>query len=718
MGAPSADITSNCISKYLNITDYMALLNTDNEYNSLDKNECWKNVLNSRYPEYFKIMYKTNCTANIIKELIYSIELYEKIKNEKIKEKKEEHNNRLFSIVINYDKEFEVSISEIFSISCQLLSNHLSSFMLEIFTENELFMEKSDKSKESIQSYKSLNTSCIHNNIDMVKIILEIGKGKLWEKNKKQLNCSFYYSCLHGRYEIFKLLLEDLLKYKKLFDTEYINFLFPTHNVKGLFSRYYRPPEYMHITELYIIACKGGNLDIVEWFYNIIGKDRFDFNVGMNSLKKAIKNGHLDLTKYIINKIKILCNDEKNKTDNIQRIKYMANESFLNACRSGKIKIFTYLIDNFDIDIADNDNFAIKNACNYGHLDVVNFLLDEKFNDKINLNNCLSCAFRNGHIEVGKILLKDPRVNCVENDNNAVYESIGNNRTNSLKILLDVPEIFEYMNNPDNKNDSIDLLNHACDFDKPNTIKLLLNNENIKYENVDLKYITVKEYVHENIEDILIILDPRINTSDDYINHKLIQLSYETYSNIDYKKIINELLEYLDPDFKFDKMDKIFEHLCTNGEFKSIDMLLNKFKYNPPNKKKYLKLCIESSIKKDNLEIFKMFTIKYKPTNGDLLEACEWEAINIINYLIELPDIDVNYSNNQILNNCIYNKKFESCGILLRSNKFKKASEVDKNIKDDDWDCNAKERLEYIAGKFRKFELEYYAKLAESYIDY
>ncbi|GAG97326.1 unnamed protein product, partial [marine sediment metagenome] len=118
MGGPSAEIVSNCISKYLNIIDYIALLNTAKKYNSFNKTEYWKNVLNSRYPGYFKIMYKTKCTANIIKELIYSIELYEKMKNVKIEEKKKKHNDRLFSIVINYDKEFEVSISEIFAISC------------------------------------------------------------------------------------------------------------------------------------------------------------------------------------------------------------------------------------------------------------------------------------------------------------------------------------------------------------------------------------------------------------------------------------------------------------------------------------------------------------------------------------------------------------------------------------------------------------------------
>ena len=214
MDTLTADIVSNCISKYLNLKEYITLLCTDKKHNLLNKIEYWKNVLNSRYPEYFKIFYKNNYSVLSIKELIYCIKLYEQKEKKAIKKKEKE------SFGFKHKGNIKISISNIFSISCRFLSNQLSLTMLKNFTKDELFIpyEKFTEDEEPIEIYKSLNTSCRYNNINMVRKILDISNGKLWEKNKLQLNCSFYYSCLHGRYEIFMILLNDLSKYTKIFD--------------------------------------------------------------------------------------------------------------------------------------------------------------------------------------------------------------------------------------------------------------------------------------------------------------------------------------------------------------------------------------------------------------------------------------------------------------------------------------------------------------------
>ena len=719
MDTLTADIVSNCISKYLNLKEYITLLCTDKKHNLLNKIEYWKNVLNSRYPEYFKIFYKNNYSVLSIKELIYCIKLYEQKEKKAIKKKEKE------SFGFKHKGNIKISISNIFSISCRFLSNQLSLTMLKNFTKDELFIpyEKFTEDEEPIEIYKSLNTSCRYNNINMVRKILDISNGKLWEKNKLQLNCSFYYSCLHGRYEIFMILLNDLSKYTKIFDGEYIKFLFPKQVVKALSGRFNLPPKYMQITELYLIACKGGNIHIVKWFHNILNTNKINFDNNMRGIKKAIESGDLDVVIYIINKIITYCKED-NPGDIANRIKYMLHESFIKACKLGKTKIVTYFVNTFidsffNIDVAYNDNFAIQVACNKGHTDVVKFLLDDKFKDKIKLDKCLAYAFRNGHIETGKILLKDPRINSVENENYALIESISNNRDESVEILLNEPKIIEYINNPDNNHNAIYLLNIALDFNKPLIVNLLLNNKNIKYENVNLQYIIGGGYGRGGGGiDLSIILDPRINTSNKYINHVLTRLSYYIYSGVDYKTIINELLEYLDPNFKFTKIDELFERMCREGDFKNSAMLLDKFGYIPTNKKKSLRTCIDGCIRTDNLEMFKCFTTKIKPNNDYLMKACGDNSINIVKYLVELPYIDINVNNNQILFHSVYHKHFEVCRLLLNSKRFKKASEVDEMIKDEEWDCNAKERLEYIAKKFRKLGSEYYAKWTESYIDY
>src|SRR5260221_12176679 len=68
---------------------------------------------------------------------------------------------------------------------------------------------------------------------------------------------------------------------------------------------------------------------------------------------------------------------------------------------------WTYLI--FDPSIKNNQ--VIKNACFYGHLEIVKLLLqDSRVDPSANNNYAIRWTSENGHLKIVKLLLKHPRV--------------------------------------------------------------------------------------------------------------------------------------------------------------------------------------------------------------------------------------------------------------------------------------------------------------------
>ena len=64
-----------------------------------------------------------------------------------------------------------------------------------------------------------------------------------------------------------------------------------------------------------------------------------------------------------------------------------------------------------DTDPTSNDNFAIRNASEKGHVVIVKLLLKDSRVDPSNYSNCvIEWSIENGHLEVVKLLLEDSGV--------------------------------------------------------------------------------------------------------------------------------------------------------------------------------------------------------------------------------------------------------------------------------------------------------------------
>jgi ankyrin repeat protein len=86
----------------------------------------------------------------------------------------------------------------------------------------------------------------------------------------------------------------------------------------------------------------------------------------------------------------------------------------------------------------DDYNFVLRKASKYGHIEVVNRLLEDPRVDPSTLNNlALSWASKYGHIEVVNRLLEDPRVDPSANDNLAILWATINNHIKIVSRLLD-----------------------------------------------------------------------------------------------------------------------------------------------------------------------------------------------------------------------------------------------------------------------------------------
>ena len=102
------------------------------------------------------------------------------------------------------------------------------------------------------------------------------------------------------------------------------------------------------------------------------------------------------------------------KTENIVSCKYKREMSnnflvFLRACESGDIEIATSLIDK--VDPALSTNWAMEGACKNGHLEIVRLLLaDPRVNPADRNNVSIDFAIHYGHIDIVRLLLDDSRV--------------------------------------------------------------------------------------------------------------------------------------------------------------------------------------------------------------------------------------------------------------------------------------------------------------------
>ena len=83
------------------------------------------------------------------------------------------------------------------------------------------------------------------------------------------------------------------------------------------------------------------------------------------------------------------------------------------------------------------DNFAIRWACQYGHVQVVRMLLGDKRADpSANNNSAIRWASSEGHVDVVRMLLADKRVDPSAEGNNAIRWARDKGHVQVVQLLL------------------------------------------------------------------------------------------------------------------------------------------------------------------------------------------------------------------------------------------------------------------------------------------
>ena len=109
---------------------------------------------------------------------------------------------------------------------------------------------------------------------------------------------------------------------------------------------------------------------------------------------------------------------------------------FLSACETGSVDMVASLIELVDPQAECNE--AIQYASQNGHIDIVRLLLKDPRVDPSDLKNyAIQLASQNGHIDVVRLLLDDPRVDPSDDNNLAIQYASEYGHIDVIKLLLD-----------------------------------------------------------------------------------------------------------------------------------------------------------------------------------------------------------------------------------------------------------------------------------------
>jgi ankyrin repeat protein len=106
------------------------------------------------------------------------------------------------------------------------------------------------------------------------------------------------------------------------------------------------------------------------------------------------------------------------------------------ACEKGNLERVKAWLD-FGVGPYFNKDYALKLACEYGHIDVVKLLLQDKSVNPTSWDNCcIRWASRNGYTKIVKLLLLDGRVDPTADNEYAIKHASFMGYTEIVSLLL------------------------------------------------------------------------------------------------------------------------------------------------------------------------------------------------------------------------------------------------------------------------------------------
>jgi ankyrin repeat protein len=260
------------------------------------------------------------------------------------------------------------------------------------------------------------------------------------------------------------------------------------------------------------------------------------------------------------------------------------------AARYGHTEVVKLLLNDKRVDPSANDNFAIRYAAYGGHTEIVKMLLAD---DRVDPNNRDSFAIRyaadNGHTEIVKILLADKRVDPSADDNRAIKLAARYGYTDIVKLLL-----------ADDRVDPSSYDNFAIRYAAENghteIVKMLLTDERVDPSDVNnyaIRY--AADNGHTEIVKMLLI-DKRVDPSskDNYA------LRFAVYDG--YIEIVKILLtdKRVDPSADNNRFIRL---AAEEGHIEIVKILLNDKRVDPSANNNY---AIQLAAKEGHIEIVKL----------------------------------------------------------------------------------------------------------------
>lgn len=227
---------------------------------------------------------------------------------------------------------------------------------------------------------------------------------------------------------------------------------------KYLFYKYSLAEDIISgINNVFVNACRGGNLKIIKWLYSLSKLYHFRIDIHWNNevaFRECCRNGHLNMIKYLIE----LADSENNPVDVDATVSYhyirTTDSGFSNACVSGHLNVIEWFLTfcherNISLDIHHMDDFAFYNGCKNGHIEIIKLLLkvgterNEPFDLLGNPNKyygSFTIACKHGHFEVAKLLYDSSK-----NGDNHIYSAyLKDNLTNRNGSLNSKNDPFKW----------------------------------------------------------------------------------------------------------------------------------------------------------------------------------------------------------------------------------------------------------------------------------
>jgi ankyrin repeat protein len=107
------------------------------------------------------------------------------------------------------------------------------------------------------------------------------------------------------------------------------------------------------------------------------------------------------------------------------------------ASKNGHVEVVKLLLNDPRVDPSAENNYAIRLASENGHVEAVKLLLnDPRVDPSAENNDAIRWASKNGHAEVVKLLLNDPRIDPSDDNNDAIRCASWNGHSEVVKLLL------------------------------------------------------------------------------------------------------------------------------------------------------------------------------------------------------------------------------------------------------------------------------------------